>query len=223
MTSFLWEEAKHIEAFRRFLDEVTGTHHDLSAYYGDAYEQIIQVELPKSLSALIDDPSPQAQARASVTYNMIVEGMLAETGYHAYLSVLEKRQIMPGLQCLIYNLNRDESRHIAFGLYFLTRLIEEHGEPVWDSVEERMGELLILSVKFIIELFDRYDEMPFGLDAATLMLYALNQFNKRWRRLIKARQRHHDVEKKKMDNKKKTRILQWPNRILQRLTRNQAA
>lgn len=223
LTSFLWEEAKHIEAFRKFLDEVTGTDHDLSSYYGSAYEQIIQEELPKSLSRLMHDRSPEAQAQASVTYNMIVEGMLAETGYYAYLSVLEKRDIMPGLQTLILNLNRDESRHIAFGIYFLSRLVETHGDPVWDAIQERMGELLLLSVRFIIELFDRYDEMPFGLDTATLMLYALNQFNKRYRRLVKARQRHHQ-------RNQSAAVLPWrlvsnslPGKLLSRLTGREAA
>ena len=45
---------------------------------------------------MLDDASPSAQVQASVTYNMIVEGVLAETGYHALYSMLEENDLMPG-------------------------------------------------------------------------------------------------------------------------------
>ncbi|NDJ84283.1 MAG: R2-like ligand-binding oxidase, partial [Chloroflexi bacterium] len=90
LTTFLFEEAKHTDFFRRFLDEVAGTSSDLSHYLTDNYRQIFYHALPNALQSLKEDASPLAQARASVTYNMIVEGMLAETGYHAYFTALAK-------------------------------------------------------------------------------------------------------------------------------------
>ena len=32
-----------------------------------------------------------------MTYNMIVEGVLAETGYQGYFTALERRGLMPGM------------------------------------------------------------------------------------------------------------------------------
>ena len=81
LTSFLWEEAKHVELFRRFFDEVAEEKSDLARFHGPKYQALFYDALPKALARLRHDASPQAQAEASVTYNMIVEGVLAETGY----------------------------------------------------------------------------------------------------------------------------------------------
>ena len=110
LTTFLWEEAKHTEFFRRFLDEVVQTPQDLHHYHTPSYRKLFYEELPQTMYALLDDRSPRALARASVTYNMIVEGVLAETGYHSYADMLEKGNLMPGLRQGISYLKRDESR-----------------------------------------------------------------------------------------------------------------
>lgn len=70
-----------------------------------------------------DGGAPGAQVVASTTYNMVVEGTLAETGYHALYEVLDGRGILPALREGVGLLQRDESRHIAYGVYLLTRLI----------------------------------------------------------------------------------------------------
>jgi len=46
LTTFLFEEAKHTDFFRRFLDEVAGAHHDLSHYHSPSYREIIYTALP---------------------------------------------------------------------------------------------------------------------------------------------------------------------------------
>ena len=48
------------------------------------YHQMFYEELPVSLDALSSDPSPAAQVGASVTYNHIIEGTMALTGYYAW-------------------------------------------------------------------------------------------------------------------------------------------
>jgi ribonucleoside-diphosphate reductase beta chain len=88
LTQFVFEEARHTVAFRRWFDAV-GVREDLHPYLEDnaAYRQIFADELPASLHALADDPSPRNQVRASVTYNHIVEGTLALTGYHVWAKI----------------------------------------------------------------------------------------------------------------------------------------
>src|SRR5262245_49269492 len=63
LTSFLWEEAKHVELFRRWLDEVPQARHDLSGYVTPSYEVLFMEELPRSMNALRTDRSPEAQIR----------------------------------------------------------------------------------------------------------------------------------------------------------------
>lgn len=186
LTSFLWEEAKHTEFFNLFLKTVAINEESLSAFHSPCYKQIFYEELPAAMNTLYSDASPVAQARAAVTYNMIVEGTLAETGYHAYYSMLDKADIMPGLKEGIGHLKRDEARHIAYGLYLIARLISED-PAIYDVVQARMEELLEPAIGFINEIFQEYnDDMPFGLQREDFIEFALSQFRKRLDKLKQA-------------------------------------
>ena len=186
LTTFLFEEAKHTDFFRRILDEVTGGQTDLSHYHTDNYRYIFYDALPETLSDLEEDASPLAQIRASVTYNMVVEGVLAETGYHAFFTMLERNDLMPGLRKGIGLLKQDESRHIAYGIYLLSRLVAEHPD-LWESLEIHMNALLPSAVGVIGDTFAAYDVVPFGLKEEDFIEYAMDQFSKRFERLEKAR------------------------------------
>src|SRR5947207_12560044 len=107
LTTFLWEEAKHTEFFRRFLDEVAENHEDLQRFHSPSYRKLFYEELPQAMYSLVNDRSPANQLRASVTYNMIIEGVLAETRYHGYFNMLERNNILPGLRQGITLLKRD--------------------------------------------------------------------------------------------------------------------
>jgi ribonucleoside-diphosphate reductase beta chain len=185
LTSFLWEEGKHTEFFRRVLDEVCVETGDLTRFHGPSYRKLFYEELPASMAALVVDPSPAAQARAVVTYTMIVEGVLAETGYYSYFESLEQNDLLPGLRSGVAKLKQDESRHIAYGIYLLARLLAEH--DVWDTIETRMGELLPLAMGVIDESLAGYGELPFGLAPEQFVAYATSQFGKRLARLELAR------------------------------------
>ncbi len=191
LTTFLFEEAKHTDFFRRFMDDVAfpsplGVGSDLTRYHGDNYRQLFYNSLPEALNALRSDPSPASQVRASVTYNMIVEGILAETGYHAFFTMLERNDLLPGLRKGIALLKQDESRHIAYGVYLLSRLMAEHPDE-WDHLQTQMNMLLPSAIGVIGDAFARYDVVPFGLVEEDFVNYAMGQFSKRFERLEKAR------------------------------------
>lgn len=189
LTSFLWEEAKHVEGFRRFFDEVAQDHSDLSHYHGPNYRRIFCEELPGAMNRLLTDASPVAQVRASVTYNLIVEGVLAETGYYGYTRELTEQGKMPGMQQLVGLVKRDESRHIAFAIYLLSRLMAEHGDVVWEALQERMNELLPLTLGVVNDSYDAWgdDPPPFDLPREEVLAYATTQFQKRLQRIERAR------------------------------------
>ena len=180
LTSFLWEEAKHVEFFRRWLDEVAVTKADLEHYLTPSYKQLFFVELPSALNALKTDRSVEAQIRASVTYNMIIEGVLAETGYHGFRNSLEANQKLPGLLDGVRLTARDESRHIRYGVFLLDRLINQSPDG-WQVMNARMNELLVPALAVVSEFWDSYDEgdAPFGQRMDTYIEYASTQFDKR--------------------------------------------
>jgi ribonucleoside-diphosphate reductase beta chain len=186
LTTFLFEEAKHTDFFSRWLREVAGSP-ELPPAPAPAV-QLFDVELPSAMNALLEDQSPAAIARASVTYNMIIEGVLAETGYHNYHSSLAVNALMPGLCEGLVQIKRDESRHIAYGVYLLSRLVAE--DPgVWDVIEARMRELRPLVDAIIGAGYQAYPDgvTPFGLRQDQAAEFASSQFRKRYERISKAR------------------------------------
>jgi len=182
LTTFLWEEGKHVDFFQRFLDEVARPDRSLDRYHTPSYRTIFYEELPRAMGALAADRSPAAQVNASVTYNMIVEGVLAETGYHAYFEALERNDLLPGLREGLGLVKRDEARHIAYGVFLLSRLIAEHHE-LWPLAQSRMGELLSPALGVVEETFAQHDPMPFGLVLEDFLVFATSQFQKRLDRI----------------------------------------
>ena len=186
LTTFLFEEAKHTDFFSRWLREVTNSPRLPRA--PEPSIQLFDVELPNAMNALLEDQSPAAVARASVTYNMVIEGVLAETGYHNYHRSLAVNDLMPGLCAGLVNIKRDESRHIAYGVYLLSRLVAED-PSVWEVIEERMEELRPLTEAIIRSGYEAYPDgvNPFGLRVDEFSEFAANQFRKRFERIAKAR------------------------------------
>ena len=190
LTSFLWEEAKHVEGFSRFIQEVIGEEMFAEARKDalvPAYQTLFYEALPNALNALTTDASPENMARASVTYNMIIEGVLAETGYLTFNKVLEANNIMPGMVYFTAKLKQDESRHIAYGIFLLSRLISENGPSVWAAVEDQMQKMMVLAAAQVQQGNDLYDTLPFGLEKDAFTAYAQDQFMKRFARIERAR------------------------------------
>jgi ribonucleoside-diphosphate reductase beta chain len=187
LTTFLFEEAKHTDFFSRWLREVVDSPRLPGA--PEASIQLFDVELPNAMNALLEDQSAAAIARASVTYNMVIEGVLAETGYQNYHRSLAVNGLMPGLCAGLVNIKRDESRHIAYGVYLLSRLVAED-PSVWDVIEERMAELRPLIDAIILAGYESYPDgvNPFGLRGEEFSEFAARQFRKRYERIAKARQ-----------------------------------
>lgn len=145
LTTFLWEEAKHTEFFRRVLDEAIQETRDLHGFRAENAppnnnRDLFGEELPREMGKLLTDPSPVNQVRASVLYNMIVEGVLAETGYQSFFKMLDMTNSMPGLKQGLRLIQRDESRHIAYGVFLISRLVAAD-KSLWPVVEDRMNEL----------------------------------------------------------------------------------
>lgn len=186
LTTFLWEEAKHTDFFNRFFTEVTDDPGDLSRYHLPHYKTLFYETLPTALNRLVTDTSPEAQVIASVTYNMIVEGVLAETGYHIYYTTLRDNNIMPGTTEGIDRLKQDESRHIAYGIYLISRLVAEHSD-LWEIVDNTLNTLLIPALGTVEEGFACYDPVPFGLKVEDFTNYAMMQYSKRYERIARSR------------------------------------
>jgi ribonucleoside-diphosphate reductase beta chain len=181
LTQFLYEEAKHTQAFRLWFDAI-GMTGDLHEYieFNDAYMEIFTKELPDSLYALANDPSPRNQIRASVTYNHIVEGTLALTGYFAWQKVCSSRGILPGIQQVIKYIGDDERRHMAWGTFTCRRHVAAD-DSMFDVVDERMQELMVPAMGVVTATFDKYEgeDPPFAVDISEMAEYAMDKLGRR--------------------------------------------
>ncbi|GAB4553439.1 MAG: R2-like ligand-binding oxidase [Anaerolineae bacterium] len=187
LTTQLFEEAKHVEFFDRFIVKVLGEAPDAAQIAGPNYRALFGA-LNQALDTLLTDSGRPAQARAVASYHMIIEGVLAETGYYAIFKALREKDLMPGLTSGLELLQRDESRHIAFGLYLLTRLLREDA-LLWSVVEGQLNALLPLAQGVFMELLsDFLPNIPFDLDLNDVIGYAGRQYMARVAVLERARQ-----------------------------------
>ena len=175
LTQFAFEEAKHVEVFRRWLDAV-GETDDMHHYIEDSpgYRRIFMEELPEALDKLLVDASPEAQIRASVTYNHVVEGMLALTGYHAWNLVCKSRDILPGMQELVRLIGNDERRHMAWGTFTCRRHVAADHDRM-GLVQQRIEELIEPALGVVQYPFTNFDEFPFGIEQDDLVEYAYDR------------------------------------------------
>ena len=180
LTQFVYEEAKHTLSFRLWFDAI-GLTEDLHPYVecNAPYMQIFTQELPASLYALEQDPSAHNQIRASVTYNHMIEGALALTGYHGWQKVCTSRGILPGMQKVIKQIGDDERRHMAWGTFTCRRHVAAD-DSLWQVVHDRIGELMGLLTETIVVgngLFD--NKPPFGIDPDEMTDYAADKLTRR--------------------------------------------
>jgi len=180
LTQFAFEETRHTEAFRRWLDAVGLTedlHHHVENNPG--YRAIFYEALPEALRSLDDDPSPANQVRASVTYNHVVEGTLALTGYYVWNRICTEQDIFPGMREIIRRIGDDERRHMAWGTFTCRRHVAAD-EKNWQIVQDRMAELLPHAINQITWAREQAgDNSAFSIPIDDLITYATSRAGRR--------------------------------------------
>jgi ribonucleoside-diphosphate reductase beta chain len=136
LTSFAYEEAKHVDFFHRWFQaigvspvEMRRIQRERAKEAGmevpdeDQSNGLFEAILPKIMRRLLTDRSPEAFLIASVTYNQFVEGCLAIAGYRMWGQMFESFGVLPGLREGLEHIQDDERRHIAYGTYLCRRII----------------------------------------------------------------------------------------------------
>ncbi|HZD66794.1 MAG TPA: R2-like ligand-binding oxidase [Acidimicrobiales bacterium] len=150
LTTFAFEEAKHVDFFRRWVDAVGIDYARLDAAVAERLgttgevpgqrQGIFEAELPRVMRRLIGDHSPEAVLDASVTYNQFVEGCLAVAGYRVFDLWFEQFGTLSGLRRGLALVRRDESRHITYGTYLCRRLLAADPDLV-EAATARLSQL----------------------------------------------------------------------------------
>jgi ribonucleoside-diphosphate reductase beta chain len=138
------DEARHVRFFNRFYEEVgvldagdlAGRLRATEEHLNESFGELFDGMLKGRVNRLAADPENTELLVECVTlYHMIIEGALALTGQHFIIEYNEEQNTLPAFVQGFQNVARDEHRHIAFGVRFLTDMARE--EPRYREAMQR--------------------------------------------------------------------------------------
>ena len=184
------DEAKHMVFFDRFYREVYGvTAETLSenvnsqrSKMNDQYRELFDGILHECAETLRKDPSDmEALVRGVTVYMVVIEGTLALTGARFMIRSLKEMDLLPGFRQGFTAVNRDESRHVGFGVKFLadaTRQDERYKQTIQDTLTETLPVGTLALAPPMVD--DPYDfETPFGYTSQEIYGYAMKSLSKK--------------------------------------------
>jgi ribonucleoside-diphosphate reductase beta chain len=144
----LVDEARHAVFFDRFgaevmvleAEDLRGRLKELEALMIEPWHTVFDEDLRGIAKRIADRPDDfDLFVEGITTYHMVIEGVLAMTGQHFLLKYMEEHGLYPGFRKGFRLVERDEHRHIAFGVRFLKDAIEQdarYGEIVTNKIVE---------------------------------------------------------------------------------------
>ena len=184
------DEARHMVFFDRFYREVFGVDAEtlsanlerqrpgMNAEWGQLFDGILH----DCADALRRDPTDMdALVRGVTVYMIVIEGTLALTGARFIIRTLKERDQLPGFRQGFTAVNRDESRHVGFGVKFLADAIRDdrrHAETIQATLQETLpiGTLALAPPMAA----DPYDfQTPFGYHSSEIFEYAMRSLSKK--------------------------------------------
>jgi ribonucleoside-diphosphate reductase beta chain len=143
------DEARHMQFYARFQDEVIAEPDTVSAHVERARKEVTPafrkifdealVQAHEKLVAAPDDLT--AKVRFVTIYHLILESTLGLTTFRFATEYLEREGLLPGFVDGYSKIHHDETRHIGYGVWFLRESVREHPEAA-EAVRETLRDLL---------------------------------------------------------------------------------
>ena len=189
LTTQISDEAKHMVFFDRFYREVLGMSANSlgdmlatqKSNVNEEWEQLFDGILHECAENLRKDPSDFASLVRGITvYMVVIEGTLALTGARFIIRSLKERGWFPGFTAGFTAVNRDESRHVGFGVKFLADAIKDDPANA-RIIEETLKETLPVACLVFVPPWvdDPYDfQTPF-YHSSEIFEYAMKALSKK--------------------------------------------
>ena len=143
------DEARHMQFYARFQNEVVGEPAVIAEHVAKSREQlspafrrIFDVALVEAHERLVANPDDLEAKVAFVTiYHQVLEGTLGLTSFNFVTDYLEREGLLPGFVEGYSKIHHDEQRHIGYGTWFLREAVREHPQQA-DVVRGTLRESL---------------------------------------------------------------------------------
>jgi len=143
------DEARHMQFYARFQDEVVAAPDVIAAHVGrareqvsDAFRHIFDEELVGAHERLVREPaSIAAKIRFITLYHLILEGTLGLTSFKFTTDHLSREALLPGFVEGYSRIHHDETRHIAYGVWFLREAVGARAENA-EIIRQTLRDLL---------------------------------------------------------------------------------
>ncbi|PSP87444.1 ribonucleoside-diphosphate reductase [Halobacteriales archaeon QS_4_69_34] len=179
VSSQIYEEAKHTQFFDRYWREVIdpvaeargfeSTRPTDERYFDDDYVELFDKN-EAAMQRLLEEDTPENRAEAYCHYHLVIESVLAQTGYYGIQSSfsdggaddLAAREFpdLDGLVGGITKIRSDEGRHVGFGMHKVQQLVAE-GKVDASVVQETLQSLMPHVAAIVQEGYDdTFDPLP---------------------------------------------------------------
>jgi ribonucleoside-diphosphate reductase beta chain len=143
------DEARHMQFYARFQDEVIAVPQLIAAHVdraresvSDAFRHIFDEELVAAHERLVGEPnSLAAKVRFVALYHLILEATLGLTTFKFTTDYLTAEGLLPGFVEGYSKIHHDETRHIGYGVWFLRETVRADPE-LGDVVRQTLRDLL---------------------------------------------------------------------------------
>jgi ribonucleoside-diphosphate reductase beta chain len=186
----LVDEARHTAFFDRFggevmalsADDLRGRMRELEQTMIPAWHETFDGglrEIATRIKARPDDLDLFVEGIC--TYHLVIEGVLAMTGQRLILQYMEEHDLYPGFQKGFSLVERDEHRHIAFGVRFLKDAMEQDAARFGPLIERRVMELVPKAVRVFVPPYAESPErfVSYGYDSEQIYGYAYRALKRR--------------------------------------------
>ena len=143
------DEARHMQFYARFQDEVVAAPEVIAAHVeraresvSDAFRHIFDEELLQAHEQLVAEPSSlAAKVRFVTLYHLILEATLGLTTFKFTTDYLSREGLLPGFVEGYSKIHHDETRHIGYGIWFLRETVRANPEMA-EIVRQTVRDLL---------------------------------------------------------------------------------
>ena len=190
LSSQIYEEAKHTQFFDRYWREVVNPAEEAlgfdvtrptdQRFFNDHYVALFD-KTEEAMERLLEDDSPEAQVRAYCHYHLVVESVLAQTGYYGFQSAFSDTgsdevavKDWPNAEGLVSGIEKirsDEGRHVGFGMQKVRGYVQD-GTVDEAVVQETLQELMT-------HVAGTFSDLTVGINPAPLVEYSRDKLTRR--------------------------------------------